>query len=67
MDINRDLENKVSAHIKPILHNRNEKLFTTATIRESSVDEVDLMIDLNVEEDSVRCADGKMSWEVSVV
>lgn len=67
MDINRDLENKVSAYIKPIQHNRNEKLFTTAMIRESSVDEVDLMIDLHVEEDSVRCADGKMSWEVSVV
>ena len=53
--------------MKPIQHNRNEKLFTPATIRESSGDEVDLTIDLNVEEDSGRCAGGKMSREVRIV
>ena len=31
------------------------------------MDKVDFMIDLNVEEDSIRCADGKMSWEGGIV
>lgn len=63
----KDLENRVSAHRKPIHRNRKEKLFTTAAIRESSVEEVGFVIVLNVEEDSDRYAHGKIPWEVSIV